>query len=422
MSTLNSSKYDCTIYFVNELHSRYTCGICLNVADEPVNCGSKDGCTGIFCMKCLSTSLLSNKCCPLCKFVIAGPPTKNNLIKEIIYDELVYCMFSELTDDENPSKRAKTSSSSSTPFPVGCVWTGALKNLEAHLAHDCDLAPTSCTHKGCPVVIPRHQMVHHTEDECQFRKVACPRCDSALSFSHMHAHTAECGQVTVTCPHCAASFLRESQDEHDLICLEKPVVCPFAPHGCTAVLRRMEYDQHQIDSAVAHTELVATEVNSLKNELKSVNATISHLLHQDQTVVNWRVDDVLELIESGDEVNSSIFKLRTNEGSTAIYLHCLLNRRGKLEVYLFKNVAESGYKESIDITGTTLTLQHPTDPSLHITHTCHQGLIDAPHWNEGWDNIISDITPYISLNDTISLRCHVRYRIIRAEVSLETEG
>ena len=237
MSTLNSSKCNCTIYFLEELHPRYSCGICLNIADEPVNCGSKDGCTGIFCMQCLSTSLLSSKYCPLCKFVIAGSPTKNNIVKEIIYDEHVYCMFSELTDDENPSKRAKTSSSSSSPLPVGCQWTGALKDLDAHLAHDCDLAPTPCTNKGCSVIIPRHQIAHHTEDECLFRKVPCCRCYATLSFSHLHAHMAVCGQVTVTCPHCAVSFLRETQDEHDLICLEKPLICPFRAsrlHCCPA--------------------------------------------------------------------------------------------------------------------------------------------------------------------------------------------
>ena len=204
MSTLNSSKYICTIYFLNEIHPRYTCGICLNVVDEPVNCGSKGGCTGLFCMKCLSTSLLSSKYCPLCRFVIVGLPTKHNLIKEIIYDEHIYCMFSELSGDENPSKRAKTSSSSFHSMRAGCQWTGALKDLEAHLALDCNLAPSPCTNIGCSAVIPRHHLATHAENDCQFRKVPCPCCDFALSFNTLYAHRADCGKAIVTCTHCSA--------------------------------------------------------------------------------------------------------------------------------------------------------------------------------------------------------------------------
>lgn len=87
MSTLVSSKHKCTVNFLNELHQRYSCGICYHVADEPLSCGSKDGCTGVFCVNCLKCALTIRKECPICRFLISGTPQKNNIIKETIADE-----------------------------------------------------------------------------------------------------------------------------------------------------------------------------------------------------------------------------------------------------------------------------------------------------------------------------------------------
>ena len=423
MSTINSSKYSCTIYFLNELHPRYTCGICLNIVDEPVNCGSKGGCTGLFCTKCLSTSLSSNKSCPLCKFMIVGLPTKQNLIKEIIYDEHVYCMFSELTDDDNPSKRTKISSSSFHSMRAGCQWTGALMDLEAHLAHDCSLAPTPCTNKGCSAVIPRHDLAAHTENSCQFRKVPCPCCDSALSFNTLYAHRADCNKGTVICTHFTASYLREGQSEHDLICFQKPLPCPFALHGCTATLRRKDYEQHQIDSAVKHAELVAHEMSSIKKDFTDLKQLIaSHFLTISKHCaanVQWKVKNVSEYINDCDEVCSGEVDLN-DRAESSLDLHCVFTQTGHLGFFIESYHSVHNVAESLNIIGTTVTLQHPTDPTLHITHTLSDGncIFDAPKRRLGWEEFTTDVRPYIHPDNSIILVLEIHYPFPKIDLLL----
>ena len=263
-------KSNIVIHFLNELHQRYFCGICLHIADEPLSCGSKDGCTGVFCFKCLMRSLVSNKTCPLCKFVIDSPQ-KNNIIKEMIADEIIYCSFSQLPQNENPSKTATTQLKPRSD----CQWTGPFKALEAHLSHSCSFAPVPCTNQGCTLTPIRSQLACHLTNDCLFRSIPCPHCASPVRVGGQPVHLEVCGKVSLTCPDCQATYLRENQTAHDLACLERLVKCPFACYGCADVVIRKDYDQHQIDSAVDHANHLVMELKRVNKELIKVNTTIS---------------------------------------------------------------------------------------------------------------------------------------------------
>ena len=268
MSTLISAKYDYNINFVNELHERYSCGICLHVADEPLSCGSKDGCTGVFCTKCLARSLTIRRKCPLCIFNISGTPHKNNIIKEMIADEIIYCSLSQLTQRANPPKKAKTQLKPRS----ACQWTGHFKALEGHLAHACEFAPVPCTNQGCSITSVRSQLTRHLTKDCLFRTSPCSHCASAIKVGRQPAHLTTCGKVTLTCTDCRAPYLREDQDKHDNVCPEGLAECPFECHGCSDEVTRKDYAQHQIDCAVAHAELLADELADVKEQLSDLRA------------------------------------------------------------------------------------------------------------------------------------------------------
>ena len=197
--------------------------------------------------------------------------------------------------------------------------------------------------------------------------------------------------------------------------------CPFALHGCTAVLPRMDYDRHQIDSAFKHAELLATELNRLRDAATSINTSVAYLLNQEQIIVNWKVDDVFKRIESGEELNSEYFKLSHQHGDSFLFMNCGFFRSGLLDGFVYKDSDQSTHKASMDVTGTTITLKHPTDPTLNITHTCNEGMIEEPLWNEGWDPIVADVKPYIYPDGSISLVLKLIYRMGSAEITITSE-
>ena len=420
MSTLISSKYSSTIRFVNELHPRCCCGICLHIADEPLYCGNKDGCTGVFCSKCLTASVSVCKQCPLCKFEITDSPQKHNFAKEIIYDEPVYCTNAELTnciDNKKPANDDITSWSA-------CQWTGPLKDLETHIAQDCEFATTPCSNQGCSVTPLRSQLPLHLSSECQLRELLCSYCGDPVVVMDMPAHLETCGKAALTCTNCQAPYLREDQRAHDACCPEKPVTCPFASHGCTVPLVRKDYEQHQIDSAVKHSELVAGKLSAVDKRMSDVTVEIASIkkAHTDFVAsispasvnVTWRIEDVSDELPVSAQVNSKDFTVRNTQGDSVLYLYCQFNPTGKVGLFLVKRFDKSSNKATMSIEGTEVTLQHPIDLTEHV-HKNYGGKAmlskspGFPAW--GWNDFIDDVKPYIAADDSMTFTCKVKYQV-----------
>ena len=255
MSTLFYSKFNCTIHFVNPVDGRFNCAICLDVANEPLSCGSKIGCTGVFCTYCLTEALKRKKSCPKC-ILESIAPAKNNIVKELIYDQEIYCAYSNFKENVATKKGKKNV----LKPRFGCQWRGSLGELEGHVAHDCQCAPVACTNEGCRVVVHRKELDDHLAVDCLFRSVTCMHCSLVLRFDGLEAHIAVCYKVTLVCVDCQAPYLREVEGVHETTCPEKPVTCPFACHGCSDIILRKEFGQHQLDSAVAHSDLLAAKL------------------------------------------------------------------------------------------------------------------------------------------------------------------
>ena len=408
MSTLVSSKHKCTINFLNELHPRYNCGICWHIADEPLSCGSKEGCTGVFCSKCLSFELTARRKCPICQFPISGLPQKNNIIKETIADELVYCSFALLPQDENPSKKAKTQI-----LPRhACQWTGPFKDLDIHLAHNCEFAPVPCTNQGCSISAVRSQLALHRDSEGKFRISACSYCNGMTRLVDTAAHLTTCGKVTLTCTDCQAPYLRENQAAHDLACPEKPITCPLACHGCSTVVLRRHADQHQIDSAVSHSKLLAQELHDVKEKLADL-ATIKEKV--ETVCVKWTINSIsLHMAENDDtlediDIRSKDFEVRSLRGTSVLYFSLVIPSTGSIGLYLHKDIHKSTEKSTLCIEGTEITLLHATDPALHLTDAFDDVALEASEgWYNGWPDFIDDIKPYIIATDSITFEGHIK--------------
>ena len=416
MSTLLSSEHNCTIHFVNELHPRFSCCICLHVADEPLYCGNKKGCTGVFCTKCLNTALVTRKECPLCKIKISGQPTKNNIVKEMIYDEIIYCIFVEFDnhDEENSPKRAKTDHLPRS----ACQWTGPLKDLEAHLAHECEFTPTPCTNEGCTLTPTRGQLALHCAKECQFRVTPCTECAAVIRVLDTDTHLR-------VCPHCHAPYLREDHGSHELACPEMPITCTYECHGCSVTVVRKTYNQHQVDNAIKHSELVASVVNSMKkvvtdlqNDMLALRQSTTALASPISTVASvqvvnfdWTETAISALLASNKLQLSDVISLNHDIGRSKLYVSYAVERSDALYIKLYKYITSSTNKGSVSIAGSTITLLHPSgDPSRHVTRTYVEGatLLDNC-WSLGWSDFVPDVKPFIFPNDSISIKCVIKY-------------
>ena len=203
MSTIFNSKFNCTVHFINPVDELFWCAICFDVANEPLICGSKIGCTGVFCTCCLTEALKRKTSCPKCRLESIAP-AKNNIVKELIYEQVVYCAYSNFKDIIATKKGKKT------PFlpRFGCQWKGALRKLEGHVANDCQCAPVSCTNEGCQIVVQRKELGDHLANDCLFRSVACLHCSLVIRFDGLEAHIAVCDKVTLVCVDCQAPYLR----------------------------------------------------------------------------------------------------------------------------------------------------------------------------------------------------------------------
>lgn len=260
MSKLISSKFNRTINFVHPVNERYSCGICLNVADEPINCGNPSGCEGVYCSKCFAAVMVDSEFCPSCNFEIANQPIKISIVNALIADEEVYCIFA--TD--------------STP---ACQWNGQLKDLQVHLDTDCQSSSVPCTNEGCSELVPRHHLPTHLASECEYRSTQCPYCLIDLQVRSYEAHERACTKFILTCGDCGGSYIREDSAAHDAMCPNKLVTCPFACHGCELPVLRKDSERHLAEQGANHAVLIAQRLSLVEGKLSATEARLSGLVN-----------------------------------------------------------------------------------------------------------------------------------------------
>ena len=258
----------------------------------------------------------------------------------------------------------------------------------------------------------------------------------------MPAHVETCGKAALTCTDCQAHYLREDQASHSASCPEKPATCPFASHGCSALLVRKDYDQHQIDCATKHSELVAgklsavdkrmadmtVEIADLKKtaannsiaqiteELASIKEAQTDLVASLSTAtvnVTWCIDNAAKRLASNDIISSKKFNVRNTQGDSVLTLECEFKPRDVVTFFTHKAFSKSSNQGPIYIGGTEVTLQHPTDSTEHASKVYgDQAILSEsgfPGW--GWAVFVADVKPYIAADDSITFTCKVKYQM-----------
>ena len=343
MSKLISSKYNRIINFVHPVNERYSCGICLNIADEPMNCANPEGCEGVYCSKCFATVLVGSNSCPSCKFEIASQPIKYRLAEDLIADEEVYCIYAT---DSIPA----------------CEWHGQLKALQAHLDTECTCFPVLCTNEGCFELVPRHHLATHLASECGYRLTQCQYCLTDLQVHTYEAHGGDCSKFVLTCDDCGGSYLREDTTAHDATCPDKLVTCPFACHGCVVPVLRKDAERHQANEGANHAVLVAQRLSLVEEKLSAAETELCELVDQRVSEAKAQLADdaaigdlklssaLLKRISDLEAAQSSVTPAVTSSTKTfswiisrANYYFALRSRRSAASIPFSLECADSQY-------------------------------------------------------------------------------
>ena len=154
---------------------------------------------------------------------------------------------------------------------LGCLWTGLLAHLQDHDA-GCPYTKVKCPYSnfGCNVVVLRHQLAKHVENDCVYKVVECPYCHVGYPGVKMREHFEDCGKFPVKCPHgCGESeILRENLPEHSTSCPHAPTRCRFNFMGCDFEGPRDSLDKHLRSSTPEHLILCCDYVEMITLRLQ----------------------------------------------------------------------------------------------------------------------------------------------------------
>jgi hypothetical protein len=142
----------------------FTCNICLEVLQEPVQCVKNEH---YFCKKCITKHLTRSQTCPVCQDALTPetlrpiPRTVANLLQQF------------------QSQRCRYATR-------GCTSAAGRETLSSH-HEECGFAPVQCSHDGCEATVNRQDLVSH-QQACEFRSVTCEDCHEAMKQREYGKH------------------------------------------------------------------------------------------------------------------------------------------------------------------------------------------------------------------------------------------
>ena len=161
---------------------------------------------------------------------------------------------------------------------LGCLWTGLLAHLQDHDAQ-CPYTKVKCLYSnlGCVVVISRHQLAKHVENDCVYKVTECPYCHVGYPGVKIKEHLEDCGKFPVKCPHdCGESeILRENIPEHSISCPRAPIQCRFKSMGCDFEGPRDSLDEHLRSSTTEHQILSCQYIVKVRDEMRNLQLQLN---------------------------------------------------------------------------------------------------------------------------------------------------
>ncbi|XP_066916920.1 uncharacterized protein [Clytia hemisphaerica] len=188
-----------------------SCAICLEFADEAVECSN---CHQVFCQKCI----VGLEGCPSCRQTPFR--TQPNVILRRIFGS----MTTNCTNE-------------------GCKERPTRSNLTSHL-EKCEWSTIECPNDGCDQKYQKFGSEQHKR-QCVYRSEACIGCGHQYKMLDLANHQDQCLFVDVPCmnSNCNEHFLRKDESSHISVCKQQMIRCSFCFFSDT----RIQVLHHTID-------------------------------------------------------------------------------------------------------------------------------------------------------------------------------
>eukprot|EP00742_Colponemidia_sp_Colp-10_P006407 GILJ01006865.1.p1 GENE.GILJ01006865.1~~GILJ01006865.1.p1 ORF type:complete len:489 (+),score=5.02 GILJ01006865.1:76-1542(+) len=198
----------------SSIQKEFECIICLEVADNAVDCST---CHVVCCESC-STRLSS---CPHCRkqpAIFSANVALRRLISRLPYT----CeRCGELTSKET---------------------------LSNHLREHC-FPPSACPNNGCAVVLKRRMLTEH-EQTCGFVMVSCSSCAQEIRRNDITRHTRICPCREITCRHCSEQveyrYLNQHNTEDCQINFQMCADCAMLIHSADVSAHRLSCEERLV--------------------------------------------------------------------------------------------------------------------------------------------------------------------------------
>ncbi|XP_066917452.1 TNF receptor-associated factor 6-like [Clytia hemisphaerica] len=222
---------------LKNFESHYSCPICLDIADDAVECTN---CFKIYCGECTE----GINACPSCRCTpSAWQPSRN--ARQFIGNLKTDC----------PND--------------GCKEKPTRSNLQVHL-EKCEWSLIACSSDGCDKRIKQSGMVEHLL-QCGHCLIKCSSkgCFELVKRKDVEDHKDRCLFTNINCMNCNEMFVRKNESTHLNICKEKIINCMFCGFSDT----RMNVMLHSVR---VHYEKVAHPFGEMLESIRVHRSVSNH--------------------------------------------------------------------------------------------------------------------------------------------------
>ncbi len=196
----------------------------------------------------------------------------------------------------------------------GCVWSGPLDQLDAHLdphLDNCQYVDTKCP-LNCLQTVYKNKVDQHVAQECTKRPHVCQHCGFKATYEEVvDTHLPECKYVALQCPNmCGVSCEREVMEDHMKICRLEEVECEFSSVGCDGRFIREDQDEHTKQNSQKHLTLTTSLVVNIKNDFQRKMEKQEHKIKEQEKRLEQQENTLGEQLKKLEEKDKEITELK----------------------------------------------------------------------------------------------------------------
>ena len=206
----------------------------------------------------------------------------------------------------------------------GCVWKGALGEIDAHL-DECAEFILNCSNL-CGVPLKRSEVQNHCENECQLRIVKCQYCGVTKQFKELENHYETCLDFPLLCSNeCLKSLPRKELKSHiDEECPNTIVSCPYKEMGCQVLSKRSELQKHEETFGSKHLDVTnifyLDKMENLKLAKNENNYEIENLTTNLQNIKEEYQNLLLEVLAKPSSRDELMERFRINSTRDKVFI------------------------------------------------------------------------------------------------------